>query len=56
MLGLATPSLTSSVGAGIITAHSKMLRDKHMKQGARGAGLPHLSNDAYTASVTMLLN
>lgn len=56
MLGQATSILTSSVGAGIVTAHNKMLQDERMKQGLSNAGLPQISNDAYTASVTMILN
>jgi hypothetical protein len=56
MLGQATLILTSSVGTSIITAHNKMLQDKRMKQGLGNAGLPQISNDAYTARVTMMLN
>ena len=55
MLGQATSILTSSVGAGTITAHNKMLQDERMKQGLGNAGLPQMSNDAYTASVTIML-
>ena len=56
ILGQATLILTSSVGACIVTAHNKILQDELMKQGLSNAGLPQISNDAYTASVTMILN
>ena len=56
MVGQATLILMSSVSAGIVTAHNKMLQDERTKQGLSNAGLPQISNGAYTASVTMILN
>jgi hypothetical protein len=58
MLGQATSILTSSVGSGIVTAHKRLLRDKRASQGLAGGGasLLEINDDAYTASVTMILN
>jgi len=59
MMGQGTAILTSSVGAGIVTAHKRMMQGERMSQGMSegGAGaLQQISNDAYTASVTMILN
>ena len=58
-MGQGTAILTSSVGAGIVTAHKRMMQGERMSQGMSegGAGaLQQISNDAYTASVTMILN
>jgi hypothetical protein len=56
MLGQATSILTSTVGAGIVTSHRKTLQAERASQGLGEAGLAEISNDAYTASVTMILN
>ena len=59
MLGQATSILTSSVGSGIVTAHKKLLQQDRVSQGlasGSSAGAFEISDDAYTASVTMVLN
>ena len=54
MLGQATSILTSSVGSGIVTAQKRFLQNARDSQG--GGGLLEITDDAYTASVTMILN
>jgi hypothetical protein len=56
MLGQATSIITSTVGAGIVTGHRKMLQAERASQGMREMGVGEINNDAFTASVTMILN
>jgi hypothetical protein len=56
MLGQATSILTSTVGAGIITGHRKTMQAERASQGMREMGMGEINNDAFTASVTMILN
>jgi hypothetical protein len=59
MLGQATSILTSSVGSGIVTAHKRFMQQERSTQGlasGASAGAFQINDDAYTASVTMILN
>jgi len=56
MLGQGTSILTSTIGAGIIESHKRMMRSERDSQGLGAAGLSEISDDAFTASVVMILN
>jgi hypothetical protein len=55
-MGQATSILTSTVGAAIVFGHKKMMQRERMSQGLGQAGMSELTSDAFTASVTMVLN
>jgi hypothetical protein len=55
MLGQATAILTSTIGAGMITAHKKVQSYGSTDDLSSGA-MREVSDDAFTASVTMVLN
>jgi hypothetical protein len=56
MLGQATSILTSTVGAGMVTAHKKSLQNERINSGAGESGITEISNDAYIASITIILS
>jgi hypothetical protein len=58
MLGQATSVFTSSIGAGIIEGHKKGLlaEQRATQMGGGTQSMREISDDAFTASVTMILN
>lgn len=57
MLGQGTSILTSTIGAGIIESHKKMmLSSERASQGLGTSGINQISDDAFTASVVMILS
>lgn len=58
MLGQATSILTSSIGAGIVEGHkAALLAEQRATQSqSQTQGAREVSDDAYTATVTMILN
>lgn len=58
MLGQGTSILTSTIGAGIVSAHkASLMMSERASMGAQQQGaMRAVSDDAFTASVTMILN
>jgi hypothetical protein len=57
MMGQATSILTSTVGAGIVSGHrASLMATARSSQGLGSPGLREINDDAFTASVTMVLN
>lgn len=56
MLGQGTSILTSTIGAGIIESHKKMMSSERASQGLSSSGTKLINDDAFTASVVMILS